>query len=1220
MQLPGSDNRFSTRTSSLSNVENRSHKASGIRWFKPVITLISVLFVWLSLSASAQADNGLVQLPRFPSISPDGTEVVFSWGGDLWRVSAGGGQADRLTRHNLDDMHSTWSPDGEWITFTSMRDGYMNLWRMDRDGGNISQLTYSDRFLRHPAYGLDEQGRMGIVFSSSMEADVYREQRPYIVHPEGGEPQRVHDAFGSSPKVSPNGQRVAFTRGGYYHDWGRRHYRGPDAMNVWLYDRQTGSFEALTDWEGDDGNAQWQDDQTLIFMSGRELDTVNLYRMNVDAEQRVVQRLTHFEGRDIQHFDVSADGRTAVIHVWDTLYTLDLTDADAEPVAMTIRASEDGRDAYKLRRIDRDITEAALSPDGKVMAYIAYGRVYVRHMDEHSATRAVTPNTHARHQHLSWSPDGLRLYFTSDADGTDSIYKAEVALTRDEIRAGTNGRPTAPRTELALNTSANAELPLVEPNQQGEPGIDPDGRGEEPEDPFGPVDPGLPYGPVEPQPEPEPSPFEPGAEPDAPVEPETIPESELDTEPTDKRRADNDPSRWHDAVHFDVKPLVQTAHNDRNATPSPDGRSLAFRRGLGDLVVRNLRTGNEKILVKGWDTNIHWRWSPDSQYIAYSQNDLNFSANIFIVRADGTREPVNITRHPRNNLNPRWSADGRILTFISNRSAETYDIYRIYLDQEIENYTPRELSTYYRDARKAGSEQRPLSVDASSGRNRAGKTASVIDDFDLENAWRRVQRVTAAPRHQFGNEMTPGGDRYVFNSSGEGLMVMNWNGGNRQRLGPTVNVQQLDIRGDQVVYVARGRVGVAKLSGGNHRWPDITDRIRIDLREQSLQKFNEAARMIGESFYRPDMKGLDWPKVVKDYETLVRRARTASEFSDIANRLMGELAASHMGVTNPGPGSALREPSGRLGIEAEHVYLNGDRAAYRVTRVIPGGPASRGPVRLEEGDLITEIDMTPFDRHDTLLQRLRGRVDQEVIITFERESGGRNMENHALLTPIDYSALVRLKYDDFREQSRQRVEELSDGRLGYLHIQAMNQASLEEFQGDLYAAALGKEGLIIDVRNNGGGHTTDRILTSIAAPEHAYTLPGGADPAMTGHYPQDRLDAPRYTMPINMLINEKSYSNAEILAHAFSAIGRGTVVGQQTYGGVISTGSHTLLDGATVRRPFRGWYQPDGTDMEHNGAMPDIIIQQTPEDEIADQDRQLAVAVKDMLERIDGQQ
>src|SRR5690625_1857469 len=184
----------------------------------------------------------------------------------------------------------------------------------------------------------------------------------------------------------------------------------------------------------------------------------------------------------------------------------------------------------------------------------------------------------------------------------------------------------------------------------------------------------------------------------------------------------------------------------------------------------------------------------------------------------------------------------------------------------------------------------------------------------------------------------------------------------------------------------------------------------------------------------------------------------------------------------------------------------------------------------------------------------------------------------------------------------------------------MNQASLEYVHGDLYAAAWGTNGFLSGVWTNGHGHPSARMLTSTAAPEHADTVPGGADAAMTGHYPQDRLDAPRYTMPINMLINEKSYSNAEILAHAFSAIGRGTVVGQQTYGGVISTGSHTLLDGATVRRPFRGWYQPDGTDMEHNGAMPDIIIQQTPEDEIADQDRQLAVAVKDMLVRIDGQQ
>ncbi|EWH03376.1 hypothetical protein Q427_03645 [Halomonas sp. BC04] len=275
---------------------------------------------------------------------------------------------------------------------------------------------------------------------------------------------------------------------------------------------------------------------------------------------------------------------------------------------------------------------------------------------------------------------------------------------------------------------------------------------------------------------------------------------------------------------------------------------------------------------------------------------------------------------------------------------------------------------------------------------------------------------------------------------------------------------------------------------------------------------------------------------------------------------------------------------------------------------------------LREGDIITEIDLQPFEERDTLLLRLRGRIDQEVIITFDRPGDNGYTEYRTMLAPIGMSDLARLKYDHFREETRRRVEALSDGRIGYLHIQAMNQTSLEGFQGDLYAAATDKDGLIIDVRNNGGGHTTDRILTSIMAGEHAYTLPVGADPEATGHYPQDRLDAPRYTLPINMLANEKSYSNAEILAHAFSTLDRGNLVGQQTYGGVISTNSHTLIDGATVRRPFRGWFLPDGTDMEHNGAMPDILVEQTPEDEVAGRDRQLERAVEDLLTQLDAKQ
>ena len=181
----------------------------------------------------------------------------------------------------------------------------------------------------------------------------------------------------------------------------------------------------------------------------------------------------------------------------------------------------------------------------------------------------------------------------------------------------------------------------------------------------------------------------------------------------------------------------------------------------------------------------------------------------------------------------------------------------------------------------------------------------------------------------------------------------------------------------------------------------------------------------------------------------------------------------------------------------------------------------------------------------------------------------------------------------------------------------MGQASLDVFERDLYAAAGDKDGLIIDVRNNGGGWTADRLLSSIMVQEHAYTIPRGADPNERGHYPQDRLFIQRYTLPINMLCNEKSFSNAEIIAHAFKTLGRGTLVGQRTYGGVISTGGTSLIDGTFVRLPFRGWFVTGGKDMENNGAVPNVLVPQTPEAESRNDDEQLRAAVDDLLKRLD---
>lgn len=1151
-----------------------------------VFGLPGVAGTWAADGDVAKQRAGNVDLPRFPSISPDGSQVVFSWRGSLWLVPIEGGRAIRVTSHPSDDLQSAWSRDGSRIAFTSSRDGYGNIWIMNADGTDIRQVTRIDRPCVVTGFGVDAEGHEVITFEASIEGDVYRSLRPYMVSPEGGDLIRVHDAFGSHPVISADGKQVAFTRGGYYYGWNRRHYRGSESKDVWIYNRENDTFRQLTRWAGNDGKARWGglDGRTLLYLSDRELDTVNLYRMSADEGETMSVRLTSFQGRDVQAFDVSADGSMVVLMVWDSLYRLNLNDPDAQPQRLVITAVEDDRDNFEIRSINRDVSEVALSPDGQVMAAVAYGRLYVRNIDDKSATRRVAPESHARHKDIAWSPDGLRLYFTSDEDGTESIYAATVALTRSEIRE---------QFELALRVE---EGDAVEEDEQDEhahvmlAGMADAADGDEDDE----------------------------DENEAEAE-EEVEEGEAEED----LPAGLDPKRWHDAVSFYVEPVVQSEFQDRNASPSPDGTMLAFRRGRGDLMILNLETGEERALVEGWDHRLHWRWSPDSRHIAYAQHNLNFSSDIYIVPADGSVEPVNITRHPTNDVDPRWSADGRILAFRSNRVNREFDVWAVYLDRDLEALTPKELDKYYEDAAKAARKRKPLPTTPKEDGGHGADDDAQEDGgpkWHLDDAYLRLRRITTLPGSVGNLEMTPGGDRLIFTANignRPALHSVKWDGTDRTEITGNLQVQHLTLDGEKIVFTSGGRGGIVNVSGRERNYVDLDDRVRIDLQAQNSQKFLEAARMLGEMFYHNEMKGLDWAAVTAEYHELARQARTPHEFNHVGNRFLGELNASHLGIYARDPGTPNRLAYGRLGTEHDRVELPGGGYGFRIKRIVSDSPAANGPMALERGDIITSVDMTPFGARDTVESALVGRVGIETIVTVLRElEDGRTVELNALVTPISYRNELSLKYRDWVEHNRRMVDQWSDGRVGYIHIQGMNQPSLDVYERDLYAAAGGKEGLLIDVRNNGGGWTADRLLTSIMVQEHAYTIPRGAAHDAGGHYPQDRLFIQRYTLPINMLCNEKSFSNAEIISHAFKSLGRGTLVGQTTYGGVISTGSYTLIDGTTVRMPFRGWYLPDGTDMEQRGAVPDILVPQTPETESIGDDAQLRRALEDLLERL----
>ena len=191
----------------------------------------------------------------------------------------------------------------------------------------------------------------------------------------------------------------------------------------------------------------------------------------------------------------------------------------------------------------------------------------------------------------------------------------------------------------------------------------------------------------------------------------------------------------------------------------------------------------------------------------------------------------------------------------------------------------------------------------------------------------------------------------------------------------------------------------------------------------------------------------------------------------------------------------------------------------------------------------------------------------------------------------------------------------------------MNWQSFERFERELTASGLGKEGIVIDVRFNGGGWTTDMLMAVLNVRQHSFTIPRGAAKSLENEkddfrntYPfGERLPLSSWTKPSIALCNENSYSNAEIFSHAYQSLGHGTLVGRPTFGAVISTGGAGLLNGKSVRMPFRAWYvKSTNKNMEHGPAVPDIEVFNLPDSKAKGQDPQLQRAVEQLLSEVEG--
>ena len=1224
----------------------------------PFATLLG-LTVGTAVLLGSSASAAVVDLPRFPALSPDGATVVFTWRGDLWRAPSGGGEAVRLTSNPAVETRSGFTADGTRIVFESERDGLKNLWSITPTGGDLKQLTELDAGFSLSSVGL--LGGQPVVFiESALEGDLYRSPRPFTVPVDGGTPTRLHDAFGGAANASPDGLRVLFERG--TSGWTRRGYNGPDNRNVWQYDLAAKSFTQLTKYDGNDGLPRFISADEFVYVSDRGTGAQNLHRAKLGGGVDSGKRLTDFTADDIHGLAVSADGKTAVFGVLGDLWRLDLSKEGAKAEKLAFTAADDGLLDKDMKQVGRSVSDAMLSPDGKTMAFVADGDVFVRAVEDKSPTRRVTEGE-ARERDIAWSADGLTLYFASDRTGNDALYAATVAETRAEARE--RGKPQ--KEEAKKDDAKKDDAKQAEPKK----------------DDAAPAQPAAAEAPKSDAPKTD-APKADAPKADAPkaddAKPQDSTAAAADKKPGDKKEPEKkkdpklNPERWADAVRFEVKPVTSGPDNDRRPIASPDGKALLFTRNLGDLARLDLATGEVTMLRTGWDDELEYVYSPDGTMIAVAESDQDFNKDIWLLAADGSKAPVNVTQHPDNDGRPRFSADGKILAFLSERTNEEGDVWMVMLDRDLEGYSQRDLDQYFKDAGEAAKKRKPLEAKekespktgaaapaeatkpAESGQDAANKDAANKDDskkddtkkdeakpaepkpafadLELDDAYLRVRRVTTAPGDEGNLEISPAGDRLFFTAT-EGrdaaLFSVKYDGSEQKKLGASLGVAGISLTGDRLFGVNAGQAQSVGTATGDTKVVDISAVSEVVLARRNAQKLDEISRIMGSKFYvSPSEKKLDWPALTARHRDLATRARTNEEFDFIANMFIGHLDASHLGVRSPdGNGAAPARGAmassprsqGRLGVKTVPAA-----GGFAVAAVLPDSPAALANPRIEVGDVITAIEFEPVDLAKPLETALAGKSGQEVFVSFTRpaKAGAADQkpaELGAIMVPMSSGAERTLRYQAETLANRAKVADLSGGRIGYIHIQGMDQASLDRFERDLYAAAHGRDALLVDVRNNGGGFTADRLLSSIDVREHAYAIPREGDRSRRSSYPQDRLYIQRYTMPMAMLCNEKSFSNAEIISHAFKNLGRGLLVGQQTAGGVISTGSESLVDGTTVRMPFRGWYiagtgKERDRDMEENGAMPDVVVVQTPEDESKAFDAQLARAVEELMKKL----
>jgi len=632
---------------------------------------------------------------------------------------------------------------------------------------------------------------------------------------------------------------------------------------------------------------------------------------------------------------------------------------------------------------------------------------------------------------------------------------------------------------------------------------------------------------------------------------------------------------------------------------SPDSDRIAFvaANTLFEVDVASARTTQLAYNENGGFSLSEY--SADGNWLVYSRRDLDEDSEVYLFEIDTQRE-INVTQDPFRDYDGVLTPDGTHIVFRSARDAGTAHLFVASLAALTED--PDDPLVKGRDEAEDEAEDEEEDDEDES-------TPAPIS-VDPDGIRERAKQLTSGENSAGSYFLSADGETVYYTSrddEGAALFSIPIEGGEARNVasGSFGNIQPTKDR--RTIFFSRAQgIHHMSLSNGRPEQVEFAFSVKVDHRAEWEQIFEEAWRVMKFRFYDPNMHGKDWDAIKADYKPLLAHVGSYEDAHTLANQMIGELNASHVGVSGQSSVSMDREYATALpGIELEP-----DQGRLRISHVYRDGPADKEWLDIEVGDYVLAIDGEEIRPPENYWKILNHALNDYVTLRVADSPSGTNARDQRVQT---VTSVRNIQYQEWVEGNRDYVEQESGGKIAYVHIRSMNGASLAIFENEINRF-WNAEGIIVDIRYNGGGNTDQAILDILERRPYEYWNNRWSAPS-SGRRPRQAIAGPKV-----MLINARSGSDSEVTPLGFRDLELGSIVGNPTAAAVIATGSYGLIHGGSIRTPgsLVVTYDPTkphnhGINLENYGVAPDVFVWNSPQDELDGFDLELKAAVDEAL-------